>query len=87
MGLIGAGSSRDNEPRGVVNVGNSVVLTEGLAAVVSDVGLVGGLGGGEISFSNTRGAGVLFSTGWSVSGGAVIERLGAVLPVMTGETL
>ena len=78
---------RDSGPWGVVNIGNSVVLTDGLVVIISGVGLVGGLGDGEISLSIARGVGGLFSTGGNVSRGTVVERPGAVQPVMTGETL
>lgn len=86
MGLIGVGSSRDSEARGVFNVGNSVVLTDGLVAGVSEVGWAGSLGVGGSPLSTTRGAGVFLSAGRTTSGEAVTERLGAVRPMITGET-
>lgn len=86
VGFIGVGSSRDSEARGVLSVGNSVVLTDGLEAAVSGVDLVGTLGGGELSLSNTKDVGDFFSTGGGASGGTVIERLGTVRRVITGGT-
>ena len=85
VGLIGVGSSRDSEARGVFVVGNSVVLTDGLVAMTSGVGLAGSLGAGGLSLSITREGGLL-STGGSNSGGAVVERPGKVRGVITGET-
>lgn len=85
MGLIGVGSSRDSEARGFLIGGNSVVLMDGVVAAESErVGYVGDLGAGGLSTSNA----VRFSsTGGTAMVGSVIERLGAVRPVITGETL
>lgn len=86
MGLIGVGSSRDSDVRGVFNVGNSIASAGGLEEGVSGVGLVGSLGTGELSLWKAREVGDLFSAKGSGSGGAVTERLGAARPVITGET-
>lgn len=62
VGLIGVGSSRDSEVRGVLNVGNSVRLADGLSVAGSRVALVASLGEGELSLSTTSDAGRIFST-------------------------
>ena len=80
------GSSRDNEARGFSTGGNSVVSTGGVIAVESErIEYVGDFGTGELSLSIAAGAGGFFSTGRTVIGGAVIERLGATRPVIRGE--
>lgn len=80
--MIGVGSSREREARGLLKDGNSIVLADGLE--VSDSGgLWGSLGHGE---SGVRDGGDFFSTGAIASGGAVVERLGVVRSVTTGET-
>ena len=88
VGLIGVGSSRESDVRGLVKMGNSVVLTDGLAAIVSGVGVLTVWGAREISSSRlrlalSRDAG-LSSTWGSTSAGAVVERLGGVRPVIAG---
>lgn len=87
MGLIGVGSSSDNEARGFLIGGNSVVLIDGTAVTDSEgVGYVGDMGEGELSWSITGGAGVFFSTEGSTMAGAVIERLGAIRPAIMEGT-
>lgn len=83
--MIGVGSSRDSEARGLLNVGNSVVLTEGLAVTLSEIEAMEDLGGGELSSIVTDARG--FSTEGSASGEAVTERLGAGCPRARGGAL
>lgn len=79
------GSSRDSEARWSLIGGGSAVLTGGvITARPEGVGCVGDLGAGESSSSI---AGGFFSTEGVTTVGAVMERLGAVRPVITGETL
>lgn len=81
------GSSRDNEARGFSISGKSVASTGGVVAVGSKgIEYVGDFGAGELSLSTATGAGGFFSTGGTTIGGAVIERLGVVRPVIAGET-
>lgn len=87
MGLIGVGSSRDSDARGLLYVGNSVVLTEGLVATLSGIEAMEDRGGGELSLSMATDARGFFSTEGSTSGGAVTERLGGGCPQTTGDTL
>jgi len=85
VGLIGVGSSRDSEVRGSLIGGVSVASMGGVVAAGPEgVEYVGDLGAGELSSSI---AGDFFSTKGVTRVGAVIERLGAVRPVITGETL
>ena len=82
------GSSRDNEARGFLIGGNSVVLIDGVAVAKSEeVAYVGDLGAGELSLSITGGAGGSFSTKGTTMAGVVIERLGTARPVITGGAL
>lgn len=87
MGLIGVGSSRDSEARGLVYDGNSVELTEGLVATLSGIEAMEDLGGGELSLSIATDVRGFFSTEGSTSGGAVTERLGGDCPKTTEDTL
>ena len=76
------GSSRDSEVRWSLTSEGSVVLTGGVVAAEPDD--VGDLGAGGLSSSI---AGGFFSTEGATIVGAVIERVGAVRPVMIGEVL
>lgn len=84
---MGVGSSRDSEVRGPLIGGNSVVLTDGIVAAESErFEYAGDLGVRGVSLSNASGAGCCFSTEGTTADGAVIERLGAVRPVVVGGT-